>query len=142
MNKSAASENCSDMWPDQRLLKLFNIELPIVQAGMSTYTTPELVAAVSNAGGLGIIGALFREPDEVREEVRRVRELTARPFGVNHVVCQIDPAAVQKARTRSTASASVPSGGVRMHQRLTKSDAKPASGPECSVPATGCAGTR
>ena len=58
---------------------------------MSSYTTPELVAAVSNAGGLGIIGGLFRGPDEVREEIRKVRELTSRPFGVNHVVSQIDP---------------------------------------------------
>ena len=40
------------------------------------------------------------------------------------------------------AAASVPSGGVRMHQRLWKSVAKPASGPECSVPATGWAGTK
>ena len=58
---------------------------------MSSYTTPELVAAVSNAGGLGIIGGLFRDADEVREEIRKVRELTSRPFGVNHVVSQIDP---------------------------------------------------
>jgi NAD(P)H-dependent flavin oxidoreductase YrpB (nitropropane dioxygenase family) len=72
---------------------LLAIQLPILQAGMSTYTTPELVAAVSNAGGLGIIGGLFREPDEVREEIRKVRELTSRPFGVNHVVSQIDAAA-------------------------------------------------
>jgi nitronate monooxygenase/enoyl-[acyl-carrier protein] reductase II len=72
---------------------LLGIEIPIFQAGMSTYTTPELVAAVSNAGGLGIIGALFREPDEVREQITRVRELTSRPFGVNHVISQLDPAA-------------------------------------------------
>ena len=52
------------------------------------------------------------------------------------------PSAVQNARTLSTASRSVPSGGVRMVQRLSKSSAKPASGPECSVPATGCAGTK
>ena len=73
---------------------LLGIELPILQAGMSTYTTPELVAAVSNAGGLGIIGGLSRGPDELREEIRKVRELTSRPFGVNHVVSQIDPDAL------------------------------------------------
>jgi NAD(P)H-dependent flavin oxidoreductase YrpB (nitropropane dioxygenase family) len=61
---------------------------------MSSYTTPELVAAVSNAGGLGIIGGLFRGPDELREEIRKVRELTSRPFGVNHVISQIEPEAV------------------------------------------------
>jgi NAD(P)H-dependent flavin oxidoreductase YrpB (nitropropane dioxygenase family) len=75
--------------------KLFGIDVPIFQAGMSRYTTAELVAAVSNAGGLGIIGGLNRTPDELRSEIRRVRELTSRPFGVNHVVCQLDPAAVQ-----------------------------------------------
>jgi NAD(P)H-dependent flavin oxidoreductase YrpB (nitropropane dioxygenase family) len=61
---------------------------------MSSYTTPELVAAVSNAGGLGIIGGLSREPDELREEIRKVRELTSRPFGVNHVISQINPHAI------------------------------------------------
>src|SRR5487761_247011 len=70
---------------------LLGIQIPILSAGMSTYTTAELVAAVSNAGGLGIIGALFRDPDELREEIRKVRELTARPFGVNHVISQLDP---------------------------------------------------
>jgi NAD(P)H-dependent flavin oxidoreductase YrpB (nitropropane dioxygenase family) len=73
---------------------LLGIELPIAQAGMSTYTTPELVAAVSNAGGLGIIGGLFRDPDELSEQIRRVRELTTRPFGVNHVISQADQAAI------------------------------------------------
>ncbi|MEA2655955.1 MAG: enoyl-[acyl-carrier protein] reductase [Chloroflexota bacterium] len=74
---------------------LLGIQLPIVQAGMSTYTTPELVAAVSNAGGLGIIGGLGRKPDDLREEIRKVRELTSRPFGVNHVISQLDPAAIE-----------------------------------------------
>jgi NAD(P)H-dependent flavin oxidoreductase YrpB (nitropropane dioxygenase family) len=73
---------------------LLGIQLPIFQAGMSSYTTPELVAAVSNAGGLGIIGGLSREPDELREEIRKVRELTSRPFGVNHVISQINPDAI------------------------------------------------
>jgi len=61
---------------------------------MSTYTTPELVAAVSNAGGLGIIGGLFRDADELREEILKVRQLTSRPFGVNHVVSQLDSGAI------------------------------------------------
>src|SRR3977135_2846158 len=74
---------------------LFEIDVPIFQAGMPRYTRAELVAAVSNAGGLGIIGGLRRTPDELRNEIRQVRELTSRPFGVNHVVCQLDPAAVQ-----------------------------------------------
>jgi NAD(P)H-dependent flavin oxidoreductase YrpB (nitropropane dioxygenase family) len=75
--------------------KLLGIDVPIVQAGMSRYTTAELVAAVSNAGGLGIIGGLSRSADELRDEIRLVRELTSRPFGVNHVVCRLDPAALE-----------------------------------------------
>lgn len=77
-----------------RVCDVLGIEVPILQAGMSMYTTPELVAAVSNAGGLGIIGALFRPPDELREEIGKVRELTSRPFGVNHVISQIDREAI------------------------------------------------
>src|ERR1700682_3461077 len=75
--------------------KLIGIEFPIFQAGMARSTTPELVAAVCNAGGLGIIGGLGRTPDELRSEIRQVRELTDRPFGVKHVVCRLDHAALQ-----------------------------------------------
>jgi NAD(P)H-dependent flavin oxidoreductase YrpB (nitropropane dioxygenase family) len=75
--------------------KLLGIDVPVFQAGMSTYTTPALVAAVSNAGGLGIIGGLGRTPDELRNEIKQVRELTSRPFGVNHVLCRLNPAALQ-----------------------------------------------
>jgi len=75
--------------------EVLGIEIPIVQAGMSTYTSAELVAAVSNAGGLGVIGALGRNRDDLRDEIRRVRALTSKPFGVNHVVCLIDDECVE-----------------------------------------------
>ena len=75
--------------------ELLGIELPIMQAGMSTYTSAELVAAVSNAGGLGIIGAHGRNRDDLRDEIRRVRALTSKPFGVNHVVCLINDDCVE-----------------------------------------------
>lgn len=74
---------------------LLGIEVPIFQGGMSTYTSAELVAAVSNAGGLGIIGGLGRNRDDLRDEIRRVRNLTSKPFGVNFVVCRIDDACVE-----------------------------------------------
>ena len=67
-----------------RVNDLLGIAAPIVQAGMSTFTSAELVAAVSNAGGLGILGALLRPADRLRAEIRRIRTLTDRPFGVNH----------------------------------------------------------
>jgi len=62
---------------------LFGIKYPIIQGGMAYLGTAELVSAVSNAGGLGIIGAGNSEPDWVREQIRLTRQLTDKPFGVN-----------------------------------------------------------
>lgn len=63
---------------------LLGIEHPIVQGGMQWVSTAELVAAVSNAGGLGVLGALTQPtPDDLRAEIARTRELTDKPFGVN-----------------------------------------------------------
>src|SRR5262245_14043959 len=63
---------------------LLGIEHPIVAAPMGPdLTGPELVASVSNAGGIGILQAQFCPPPVFREEIRRVRALTAKPFGVN-----------------------------------------------------------
>ena len=64
--------------------KLLNIKYPIVQGGMQWVATAGLVAAVSNAGGLGILTALTQpSPEALRREISRVRELTNNPFGVN-----------------------------------------------------------
>lgn len=67
-----------------------DIEYPIILAGMGPVAgtgdpvaTAELVAAVSNAGGLGVIGGVAYPPDRLREEIRKVRSLTDRPFGVD-----------------------------------------------------------
>ena len=77
-----------------RVCEVLGIDVPVVQAGMATFTSAELVAAVSNAGGLGILGALLRPPDELRDEIRRIRTLTDRPFGVNHVIAHLDATAL------------------------------------------------
>jgi NAD(P)H-dependent flavin oxidoreductase YrpB (nitropropane dioxygenase family) len=70
-----------------RLCDLLGIEVPIVAAPMGPdLTGPELVAAVSNAGGLGILQAQFHPPALLRHELRRLRELTERPFGVNFIL--------------------------------------------------------
>src|SRR5258707_7673670 len=67
-----------------KLCQMLGIEHPIIAAPMGPdLTGPDLVAAVSNAGGLGILQAQFCTPPVFRQEVRRVRALTARPFGVN-----------------------------------------------------------
>jgi nitronate monooxygenase len=75
---------------------------PIIQSGMSRVAGPELVAAVSNAGGLGILAALRLEPDDLRAQIRRIRDLTDKPFGVNlwlhpGVTRPIAPAAIDGA---------------------------------------------
>ncbi len=62
---------------------LFDIEHPIIQGGMAHVGTAELVSAVSNAGGLGIIGSGFYEPDWVRQQIRLTRQWTNKSFGVN-----------------------------------------------------------
>jgi len=62
---------------------LFDIEYPIIQGGMAHVATAELVSAVSNAGGLGIIGAANYEPEWVRQQIHLTQELTDKPFGVN-----------------------------------------------------------
>lgn len=66
------------------LTQMFDIELPIIQAPMAGGpTTPELVAAVSNAGGLGSLGAAYLAPDVLRETIRAIRQMTDRPFSAN-----------------------------------------------------------
>ena len=65
------------------LCDLLGIEHPILQGGMAWAASAELAAAVSNAGGLGIVGAGNQAAEVVRQEIRRTRELTDRPFGAN-----------------------------------------------------------
>ena len=66
-----------------RLTDLLGIEHPIIQGGMAWTATAELAAAVSNAGGLGIIGAGHMPTELLRTEIRNAKELTDKPFGVN-----------------------------------------------------------
>lgn len=67
-----------------RITELLNIEYPIVQGGMMWVGRAELAAAVSNAGGLGILTALTQPtPDDLRKEIDRCRTMTDKPFGVN-----------------------------------------------------------
>ena len=65
------------------ITELLGIEEPIIQGGMAWVAEYHLAAAVSNAGGLGIIGAASAPPEVVREQIRKVKDLTDKPFGVN-----------------------------------------------------------
>lgn len=66
-----------------KITELLGIEYPIIQGGMAWVAEHKLAAAVSNAGGLGIIGAASAPPEVVRDEIRKCRALTENPFGVN-----------------------------------------------------------
>lgn len=66
-----------------RITKLFNIEFPIIQGGMVWTSGWRLASAVSNAGGLGVIGAGSMYPDVLREHIQKCKKATNKPFGVN-----------------------------------------------------------
>ena len=85
-----------------RLCDLLNIEYPILLAGMGVWgraTPPALVAAVSEAGGLGVLGGSNLDPEDIRHRIRAVRELTDKPFGVDLLL----PASLADAETTRSA---------------------------------------
>jgi len=80
-----------------RFTDLMGIDHPVALAGMSGSTSPELVAAVSNAGGLGIYGASSDAPDVLARNVAAVREKTERPFGLNVLLAFMDEEEIRAA---------------------------------------------
>lgn len=78
------------------ITRIFGVKYPIVLSGMSWISTPELVAAVANAGGLGILATGILKPEETREYINRTRKLTKNPFGAN--VTLYFPGAEQNAK--------------------------------------------
>jgi enoyl-[acyl-carrier protein] reductase II len=71
------------MFENNKLTKLLHIQYPIIQGGMAGVSEHVLTAAVSNAGGLGVIGSGFASPSWLEEEIKKTKELTEKPFGVN-----------------------------------------------------------
>lgn len=72
------------MWYQNKITKLLGLDYPIIQAPMAGgVTTSKFVSSVSNAGALGMIGAGYMQPDELRHQIREVKALTTRTFGVN-----------------------------------------------------------
>jgi len=72
-----------------KVTDLLNIKYPVIQGGLAHLAYAELAAAVSNAGGLGQITAMSLEnEDQLRQEIKRVKSLTAKPFGVNFAIGQ------------------------------------------------------
>ena len=78
------------------ITELLGIKYPVIQGGMAWVAEHNLAAAVSNAGGLGIIGAASAPPEVVREEIKKCKELTDKPFGVN--VMLLNPNAEEVAK--------------------------------------------
>lgn len=122
------------------LCQQLGIEFPIISAGMGPIAGPDLVAAVSNAGGLGVLGCTSMSADEVRTVIRRTRELTDRPFGVDlilparldqggvklaDVVAQLPPGHVETAnRIAAELNIQKPSGGADDERNALGTDAE------------------
>ncbi|MEQ1550124.1 nitronate monooxygenase [Sphingorhabdus sp.] len=86
---------------NSRICDLLKIEYPIVLAGMGGASVPALAAAVSNAGGLGVLGAAACAPERLREWIRQTRELTDKPFGVDTLL----PASVRRGKPPQSGAA-------------------------------------
>ncbi len=101
-----------------RVCEILGIEKPVVQAPMTWITSPEMVAAVSNAGGLGVLGfnAGFETgkatpeetAEEMRRQIRRTKELTEKPFGVNVMTAAFDGAGFSGTTIRVCVEEKVP----------------------------------
>lgn len=96
-----------------RVTSLFGLEYPLFQGGMAWVADAALAAAVSNAGGLGVLPAMGMSPDQLREQVRKCRALTGKPFGVNimlrsPLVEQYSQVALQEKVPVITTSAGLP----------------------------------
>ncbi len=87
-------------WRELNLLcRTLNIDYPIIQAGMAGITTPELVSAVSNEGGLGILGASKLSPEQLLDSIGKIKKNTSKPFGVNLILA---PPENPQPKTQST----------------------------------------
>jgi nitronate monooxygenase len=100
---SGQEDSAMPAWPDRRILDLFGIELPIIQAPMAGPATPELVIAVIEAGGLGSLPTATLSVDQTRQALERIRQATSGPLNVNffcHTPAQADPVAQVAWRAR------------------------------------------
>jgi nitronate monooxygenase len=91
------------MWPNERLINLFDIELPIIQAPMAGSAFSDMVVAVSEAGGLGSLACALLTVEQARRELETIRRKTSRPINVNffcHQQPRDDPAGEMSWRRR------------------------------------------
>ncbi|MBV5324733.1 MAG: nitronate monooxygenase, partial [Rhodospirillaceae bacterium] len=93
----------TSMWPDRRIIDLFGIEVPIIQAPMAGPCYADMVVAVAEAGGLGSLPTATFTPEQARAELQIIRQQTAKPINLNffcHQAPVIDPAREQHWRAR------------------------------------------
>jgi NAD(P)H-dependent flavin oxidoreductase YrpB (nitropropane dioxygenase family) len=95
---------------------MLGIRYPILLAGMGRASNPELAAAVSNAGGLGVLGAASCGPNQLRAWIRRTRELTDKPFGVDTLL----PASVRRAAAVASNTGVSPRDLLPQHQQFAR----------------------
>ncbi len=81
--------NFAKILEDNAVCRMLGIRYPICQAGMYSVAYGRLAAAVSNAGGLGVIGSAFMDPEQLREEIRFVKGATDKPFGVDILFAEV-----------------------------------------------------
>ena len=116
-----------------RVTEMLGIEYPIILAGMSPVAEWELAAAVSEAGGLGVLGAAGMNPDEISESVRKIRDYTSKPFGVDILLPNATASLADLARDSRDGSADgapqLPSEYVQFQQRVYEAFDLPDPGP-------------
>jgi enoyl-[acyl-carrier protein] reductase II len=106
---------------DNRVTRMLGVEIPIVQAPMGWIARSPLASAVCNAGGLGIIETSSGELDAVRGEIQKMRDLTAKPFGVNIAQAFVrDPAIVDFVVEQGVQFVTTSAGDPRKYTRALK----------------------
>ncbi|MGH6959381.1 MAG: nitronate monooxygenase, partial [Dongiaceae bacterium] len=90
------------MWPDRRIIDLFGIEHPILQAPMAGSSTVELAIAVAEAGGLGALACAMSSPEQIRKDMGVIRQRTAKPINLNFFThTPPEPDAAREARWKA-----------------------------------------
>jgi len=97
-----------------KLCDMLGIEYPIISAGMGTVSGPTLTAAVSNAGGLGVLAAIELTPDELRQWIKKTKTFTDKPFAVDTVFIKSLP----KVRSMEDVRAQVPADSLNFVRKL------------------------
>jgi nitronate monooxygenase len=103
-----------------KLTSMFGLRYPIILAPMGSVSGGALAAAVSNAGGLGLVGGAYGDRDWLRSELSRVKERTARPWGVGLITWSIDPAVLKLALDHGPAAFMLSFGDPRPHAGAIK----------------------